>query len=68
MLAPKQEEALLAIQNGHNAYIGGPAGCGKSFLIQKVMDWGQTVGKSVALTCSTGIACSNFPSVSICLC
>lgn len=47
----------LALQ-GHNLYIAGQAGTGKTLLIYKIYDKLRRLGKSVHCTCSTGIACA----------
>ncbi|KAH3703875.1 hypothetical protein DPMN_038545 [Dreissena polymorpha] len=59
----KQNLALSMVKAGHNVYIGGQAGCGKSTLVTHIMQWAENERKSVALTCTTGVACSNFSPV-----
>ncbi|OWF42456.1 DNA repair and recombination protein pif1, mitochondrial [Mizuhopecten yessoensis] len=49
------------MKEGHSLYIGGPAGTGKSFLLNKIVTSLRSAGKCVQLTCTTGIACTNFP-------
>ena len=60
-----QQEALEIVKEGHNVYIGGQAGCGKSFVVQEIFRWATALEKNVWLTCTTGIACSVFPNVSV---
>lgn len=61
MLNAEQNEALSVIRAGHNLYIGGQAGTGKTYLLQKVVNVLRNDGKSVSITCTTGIACTNYP-------
>ncbi|KAH3710258.1 hypothetical protein DPMN_069731 [Dreissena polymorpha] len=58
-----QNLALSMVKAGHSVYIGGQAGCGKSTLVTHIMQWVENEGKSVAFTCTTGVACSNFSPV-----
>ena len=64
ILNAEQKQALDIIKQGHNLYIGGQAGCGKSYLVEQIADWAASAGKTCAVTCTTGIACSNYSSVS----
>lgn len=45
---------------GHNLYIGGSAGTGKTFLVTKIVEKLRNDHKVVYLTCTTGIACSAY--------
>ena len=58
----KQNEAFNAALGGHNLLILGAAGTGKSFIIKKILSQLKKKGKTVALTCSTGIACHVYES------
>jgi thymidine kinase len=60
----KQQQALDIAIAGHNLVIIGPAGTGKSFLLRKIKDSLSSLGKSVKLCCSTGIACNIFDEAS----
>ncbi|XP_069109443.1 LOW QUALITY PROTEIN: uncharacterized protein [Argopecten irradians] len=60
-LTSKQREALDIVNEGHNLFLGGPAGTGKSFLLCEIVKALRLSGKCVHLTCTTGIACTNFP-------
>lgn len=63
-LSDEQRQALDIVMEGHNLYVGGQAGCGKSYLVRKIAGWAASVGRASAVTCTTGIACSNYPTVS----
>jgi len=43
-----------------NLFISGPAGTGKSHLIQCIKEYAKTIGKQIAITASTGTAASNL--------
>ena len=62
-LTEDQKHALDLVLLGHSVFIGGQAGVGKSFLIEKIFHHLSDRGKRVSLTCTTGIACSHFPKV-----
>uniref|UniRef100_K1PBF6 ATP-dependent DNA helicase n=1 Tax=Magallana gigas TaxID=29159 RepID=K1PBF6_MAGGI len=54
-----QQRAFSLAVSGHNLYIRGQAGTGKTWLLQRIhTTLSQT--KNVHVTCTTGIACSNF--------
>jgi ATP-dependent DNA helicase PIF1 len=55
-----QQLALNYIKNGFNIFLGGSAGTGKSYTINKIVEYCQNKGKSVAITASTGIAASSI--------
>ena len=51
-----QALAFEHVLSGKNLFLTGPAGSGKSFLIQRIVEWGATVGKTIAVTAMTGCA------------
>ena len=51
-----QKQALLESQNGHNIFISGGGGVGKSYISQIIVDELQATGKTVLITASTGKA------------
>lgn len=51
-----QKQALLEAQNGHNIFISGGGGVGKSYISQIIVDELQAAGKTVLITASTGKA------------
>lgn len=59
-LSPDQQQALQLVSKGHNVFITGPGGTGKSFLIQYIIRELQENGKHVAVTASTGVAAFNI--------
>ena len=50
---------------GHNVFLTGPAGAGKTHLIRRYRDWLEQKNIPVALTASTGIAATHIGGVTI---
>jgi len=65
LLNKQQMEAFSIAKAGHNLYIFGQAGVGKYFIIQSIAEYWRYEGKTVAITCTTGIACAVYPKVRI---
>ncbi|XP_053372945.1 uncharacterized protein LOC123522808 [Mercenaria mercenaria] len=61
-LNAQQKRALEFVSGGHNLVLLGPAGTGKSFLVNRVVEICSTTGKQCAVTATTGIACSVYPA------
>lgn len=51
-----QAAAFEAVKSGKNIFLTGPAGAGKSFLIQHLVRWFADTGKLLAVTALTGCA------------
>ena len=51
-----QTAALEAVKRGKNIFLTGPAGSGKSFLIQRIVEWSTATGLAIAVTALTGCA------------
>ena len=60
-----QEEALDILKLGHNIYLTGPPGSGKTFLLNRYIDYLKRNRKGVAITASTGIAATHMGGVTI---
>lgn len=56
----KQEEALKVLKLGHNVFLTGPPGSGKTFLLNQYIDYLKEKHKGVAITASTGIAATHL--------
>lgn len=56
LLNRQQEIALNLLKQGHNVFITGPAGTGKSFLIKSFIAWCKKTSRKVACTSTTGIS------------
>ena len=51
-----QSEALEILKAGTNVFLTGPAGSGKTHLLNDYIAYCKSIGKAVAVTASTGIA------------
>lgn len=60
-----QEEALDILKLGCNVYLTGPPGSGKTFLLNKYIDYLKRNHRGVAVTASTGIAATHMEGVTI---
>lgn len=60
-----QEEALHILKLGHNAYITGSAGSGKTFLLNEYIRHLKSHGVAVGITASTGIAATHMNGMTI---
>lgn len=60
-----QEQAFEILKSGHNVYLTGPAGSGKTFLLNKYIDYLKKHGKAVGVTASTGIAATHMEGTTI---
>jgi len=60
-----QEEALDILKLGYNVFLTGPPGSGKTFLLNKYIDYLKKNRKGVAVTASTGIAATHMKGVTI---
>ncbi|MBU0964008.1 AAA family ATPase [Patescibacteria group bacterium] len=61
----KQKQAIKILKQGHNAFITGAAGSGKTFLAKKFISWAKAKGKAVAITASTGIAATHLNGITV---
>ncbi|MGE5425878.1 MAG: PIF1 family DEAD/DEAH box helicase [Bacillota bacterium] len=55
-----QKEALKILESGHNVLLTGPAGSGKTYLLEKFIRLLKKQGIGVAVTASTGIAATHI--------
>lgn len=60
-----QEQALEILKSGKNVFITGPAGSGKTFLLNRYIDWLKGCGINAAVTASTGIAATHLNGITI---
>jgi ATP-dependent DNA helicase PIF1 len=60
-----QEQALDILKLGYNVFLTGAPGTGKTFLLNKYIDYLRNNGKSVAVTASTGIAATHMGGITI---
>jgi ATP-dependent exoDNAse (exonuclease V) alpha subunit len=55
-----QEQAFDILQRGVSTYVTGPAGSGKTHLLNQYIEWCHSQEKTVAVTASTGIAATHI--------
>jgi ATP-dependent DNA helicase PIF1 len=60
-----QEEALTIMKLGHNVYLTGPAGSGKTYVLNQYVSFLRERGVVVAVTASTGIAATHIGGVTL---
>ncbi|AKM83776.1 TPA: helicase [Candidatus Campbellbacteria bacterium] len=61
----KQKEALEILKMGHNVYLTGAAGSGKTYLLNEYINFLKENDVSVAVTASTGIASTHLGGMTI---
>lgn len=61
----QQSKALEYLQSGRNVFLTGPAGSGKTFLLNDFITWAQRAGKNIAVTASSGIAATHLGGTTI---
>lgn len=55
-----QQEALKILKSGHNVFLTGSAGAGKTFLLNEFIDYLKSENILVGVTASTGIAATHI--------
>lgn len=60
-----QAEALNIMKSGVNVYLSGSAGSGKTYLLNKYIEWLKEHNIAVAITASTGIAATHMGGMTI---
>lgn len=53
------------LKSGKNAFITGPAGSGKTFVLNRYIDWAKSSGADLAVTASTGIAATHINGITL---
>ncbi len=61
----KQTEALELLKMGHNAFVTGAAGSGKTHLLNEYIRYLREHGASIGITASTGIAATHMGGMTI---
>ena len=61
----KQRQALEILKTGRNVFVTGPAGSGKTFLVNSYIKYLKENEVSVGITASTGIAATHMGGVTI---
>jgi ATP-dependent DNA helicase PIF1 len=56
LLSNEQQVAFDLFKKGQNIFISGPGGVGKSFLINKMMDYAESINIPIKITALTGTA------------
>lgn len=60
-----QKEAFEILKKGHNVYLTGAAGSGKTYLLNAYIHFLKSRGISVGVTASTGIAATHMEGITI---
>jgi ATP-dependent exoDNAse (exonuclease V) alpha subunit len=60
-----QEEALRILKNGHNVFLTGAAGSGKTYLLNQFIQYLKAKRISVGITASTGIAATHMQGITL---
>jgi len=60
-----QKEAMDILKMGHNAYLTGQAGSGKTYLLRQYIDYLRKNNVDVAITASTGVAATHMNGITI---
>lgn len=60
-----QETALSILKTGANVFLTGEPGAGKTYVINKYIQWLEAAGLTVAVTASTGIAATHIGGLTI---
>ena len=55
-LTDGQKKAFDLVKEGKNVYLTGLAGTGKSYIVERIIEWAQTSGLNVITCAPTGIA------------
>lgn len=61
----KQSQALDILKCGHNVFLTGPAGSGKTYVLNQYIHYLKQHNKGVAVTASTGIAATHMGGLTI---
>lgn len=61
----KQTEALQILKMGHNAFVTGAAGSGKTHVLNEYIAYLKDKGASIGITASTGIAATHMGGMTI---
>jgi ATP-dependent DNA helicase PIF1 len=60
-----QENAIQLMLEGHNVFLTGEPGAGKTYTLNKFTEYSRQLGKRIAITASTGIAASHIDGVTV---
>jgi ATP-dependent DNA helicase PIF1 len=60
-----QDTALAILKTGANVFLTGEPGAGKTYVINKYINWLEACGLNVAVTASTGIAATHIGGMTI---
>jgi len=60
-----QNQAFQILQMGHNAFLTGQAGSGKTYTLNKFIEWAREHRIGIAVTASTGIAATHINGTTI---
>ncbi len=61
----RQDQALHIMTQGRSVFLTGPAGSGKTYVLNQLIRQLKAQGKEVAITASTGIAATHIGGMTI---
>src|SRR5687767_11392717 len=61
----RQDQAMSVLKSGANVFLTGPAGSGKTYVLQEYVSQLKKDGKEVAVTASTGIAATHLGGMTV---
>ena len=64
-LKPKQKQALDLLKKGHNVFLSGEAGTGKSFVIEEFKKYLDSIDKKYIVGAPTGLAALNVGGITL---
>lgn len=64
-LKKKQKQALDILKEGHNVFLSGEAGTGKSFVIEEFKKYLDSIGKKYIVGAPTGLAALNIKGITL---
>lgn len=64
-LTDGQQKAFDLVKSGRNVYLSGLGGTGKSYIVDRIIEWAKTSGKNVIVCAPTGIAALNVGGTTI---
>lgn len=61
----RQAQALAVMERGDSVFLTGPAGSGKTYVLNQFIEWARRQKRPVAVTASTGIAATHIGGTTV---